>query len=386
MLRRRRGSTRSIQRHLATWHSAPRAALILVVAVPLLRRDRATIGELTVNLAPTRGLESGVAASRVSILIRAVVRWAPIVAFGAMGLAVVAAIELVTLLAGSGRRSMAGLLAHTAMRTKPAIAAAPPAPAPSRRKGEVLTGGNMSGPVIRIGDTVRKTHQPQSDTVQRLVAHAHARGVTWRRSHSGSTTRAGSVAVLSQVTVEPQRPRSGYSDAVITDVASSPSPVHDATVSLPASSRRRVVVARQVPAEVVCHVDFAPYNHVFRDGRFVGAIDFDTCSPGPRLWDLAYTAYHYVPLTPDADGPCNAPTFAARRLPRRVCRRRPGCATPRANCSASSLPRTWRWRIVATSRIRRTGARDGVMYRSHAQWIAAGGLGQADPVAVADLR
>jgi Ser/Thr protein kinase RdoA (MazF antagonist) len=53
--------------------------------------------------------------------------------------------------------------------------------------------------------------------------------------------------------------------------------------------------------EVICHNDFAPYNLVFRGGSLVGAIDFDTCSPGSRLWDLAYAAYRFVPLMPPRD-------------------------------------------------------------------------------------
>lgn len=43
----------------------------------------------------------------------------------------------------------------------------------------------------------------------------------------------------------------------------------------------------KVPEEVICHNDFAPHNLAFDEGRLVGAIDFDMCSPGPRLWDLA---------------------------------------------------------------------------------------------------
>jgi aminoglycoside phosphotransferase (APT) family kinase protein len=61
---------------------------------------------------------------------------------------------------------------------------------------------------------------------------------------------------------------------------------------------------------VACHNDLAPYNMVFDAGhRFVGVIDFDTCSPGPRAWDLAYLAYRMVPFhapgtmqTPAMDG------------------------------------------------------------------------------------
>jgi hypothetical protein len=45
----------------------------------------------------------------------------------------------------------------------------------------------------------------------------------------------------------------------------------------------------------------------------VGAIDFDTCAPGPRLWDIAYTAYRFVPLMP---GPEDAdPRGAGERSP-----------------------------------------------------------------------
>jgi Ser/Thr protein kinase RdoA (MazF antagonist) len=46
----------------------------------------------------------------------------------------------------------------------------------------------------------------------------------------------------------------------------------------------------RIPNEVICHNDFAPHNVAFLDGATVGAIDFDMCSPGPRLWDLAYFA------------------------------------------------------------------------------------------------
>ena len=52
-----------------------------------------------------------------------------------------------------------------------------------------------------------------------------------------------------------------------------------------------------MPSEVICHNDFAPHNLAFYDGAVVGAIDFDMCSPGPRIWDIAYFATRVVPLT-----------------------------------------------------------------------------------------
>src|SRR4029079_2156169 len=52
----------------------------------------------------------------------------------------------------------------------------------------------------------------------------------------------------------------------------------------------------------ICHNDFAPYNLMFEDGRLTGVIDLDLASPGPRVLDLAYTAYRFVPL-PDPANP-----------------------------------------------------------------------------------
>jgi Ser/Thr protein kinase RdoA (MazF antagonist) len=81
---------------------------------------------------------------------------------------------------------------------------------------------------------------------------------------------------------------------------------HDATVGFPRAGRCWQLPAH-APDEVICHNDFAPYNFVFRDGVLNGVIDFDTASPGPRAWDLAYLAYRLVPLA----GPGNRDALAS---------------------------------------------------------------------------
>ncbi|MBK9393808.1 MAG: phosphotransferase [Uliginosibacterium sp.] len=74
---------------------------------------------------------------------------------------------------------------------------------------------------------------------------------------------------------------------------------HDATVSFESNEARWQLTPR-MPHEVICHNDFAPYNTVFINGQFAALIDFDTCAPGPRIWDIAYTAYRFIPLLPAA--------------------------------------------------------------------------------------
>lgn len=51
------------------------------------------------------------------------------------------------------------------------------------------------------------------------------------------------------------------------------------------------------PIEVMCHGDFAPYNVTIVDGEVFGIIDFDTLHPGPKMWDVAYAVYRWVPFT-----------------------------------------------------------------------------------------
>lgn len=50
------------------------------------------------------------------------------------------------------------------------------------------------------------------------------------------------------------------------------------------------------PQEVICHGDFAPYNVVLNGDSAVGIIDFDTCHPGSKEWDVAYALYRWSPF------------------------------------------------------------------------------------------
>ncbi|MFB7251617.1 phosphotransferase enzyme family protein [Microbacterium sp. NPDC056234] len=173
-----------------------------------------------------------------------------------------------------------------------------------------LVGGNMND-VVRVGDEVWRPTGPWTPNVHALL---------------GTLARAGidRVPRLLGVT-EDGRERLSFLPG---DVAHYPLPdwlwreenlhaagrllrrIHDASIDLARTPAGWRLPARE-PIEVVCHNDFAPYNFVFAQERLVGVIDFDTASPGPRLWDLAYLAYRLVPYAEDADAP--AEILAAER-------------------------------------------------------------------------
>ncbi|WP_113717935.1 phosphotransferase [Arthrobacter dokdonensis] len=74
----------------------------------------------------------------------------------------------------------------------------------------------------------------------------------------------------------------GHLNAVVRDGARKLRRLHDASIGFGLDGAVWQSPAK-VPAEVICHNDFAPHNLAFDDGMPVGAIDFDMCSPGPRL-------------------------------------------------------------------------------------------------------
>ncbi|WP_016996598.1 phosphotransferase [Kocuria atrinae] len=177
---------------------------------------------------------------------------------------------------------------------------------------EMLTGGN-STTVVRVDDTVRRTVGPWTTAVHQLLVRLRAEGVT-EVPESRGVDEDGREVLSYIVGVVPGYPLSEWvwADTVLVAAAQLMRRIHDASTALVGEDLVWQLPTHH-PVEVICHNDFAPYNLVFRNGRLRGVIDFDTASPGPRIWDLAYLAYRLVPLTDDAhDGGPPTPERAGR--------------------------------------------------------------------------
>lgn len=181
--------------------------------------------------------------------------------------------------------------------------------------GEQDLGGGLTG-AVRVGDTVRRGAGPWTPTVHRLLRHLRAAGVDGVPEPFGTDAKGREVLTFLPGTV-PQYPLPPeiWTDTVLTDTARLLRRVHDATAGMDLTGAVWQLPVHE-PVEVVCHNDAAPYNTLLRDGRVVGLIDWDTASPGPRVWDLAYVAYRLVTLTDprNHDAPVTGLDERARRL------------------------------------------------------------------------
>jgi hypothetical protein len=169
----------------------------------------------------------------------------------------------------------------------------------------LLAGGNLST-VVRVGDTVRRPLQPWSEAVQGLLRHLEAMGFAGAPRFLGIDDQRREILsfIAGEVGAYPL-PAYMWSDEVLTGAAQLLRRLHDATRGYAAPPGAVWQFAYPDPArhEVICHNDVAPYNMVFVAGRPRALIDFDTAGPGPRIWDLAYAAYTFVPLASFAPRP-----------------------------------------------------------------------------------
>jgi Ser/Thr protein kinase RdoA (MazF antagonist) len=170
---------------------------------------------------------------------------------------------------------------------------------------QVLTGGNVSGPVIRVGETVRKPVTLATPAVEALLGHLAEAGFdgaprSLGRDQDGRHVLEYIPGVMAD-TLPPM------TVGKLHRVGRLIRALHDAAESFraPPGAQWDVVIPPD-RRDLICHHDLAPWNLVRGPDRWV-FIDWDGAGPGSRLWDLAYAAHGFVPLAaggdPGQDGP-----------------------------------------------------------------------------------
>src|SRR5215212_6244167 len=162
-----------------------------------------------------------------------------------------------------------------------------------------LLGGNLNAPV-RIGETVHRGTGPWSPAVHDLLRYLEARGWAGAPRLLGLDAQGREVLTFlpGEVGHYPL-PLYMWRDGVLVAVARFLRDYHVVVAGYVPPPDAAWQVAYPDPArhELMCHNDFAPYNMIFVDEQPHGLIDWDVAGPGPRIWDLAYAAYRFVPLS-----------------------------------------------------------------------------------------
>jgi Phosphotransferase enzyme family len=169
---------------------------------------------------------------------------------------------------------------------------------------EELRGGVNA--LQRVGNTVRRPTGAWTPAVHALLRHLAAAGFAGAPRVYGLDERGREILDFIPGEVRLEAPAD---DAAVGAAGRLLRAYHDATLGFTPPPDARWYLPAREPAEVICHGDAATYNCVLRDGQPVAFIDFDTAHPGPRVWDAAYTAYRFVPLSAGGD-----PTAQAARL------------------------------------------------------------------------
>lgn len=178
---------------------------------------------------------------------------------------------------------------------------------------ERLTGGNVSDAVVRVGETVRKPATAATPAIEALLRHLEAVGFDGAPRTMGRDGRGRHV-----VEYIPGDLVMGGPPLTLAELAGIGGVIrrlHDAAASFVSPPGALWDVA--IPPdreELITHHDLAPWNLIRSPGpagdRWV-FIDWDGAGPGSRLWDLAYAAHGFVPLSPGGDPDHDAPRLRA---------------------------------------------------------------------------
>ncbi|MDO0934239.1 aminoglycoside phosphotransferase family protein [Streptomyces sp. DG2A-72] len=164
---------------------------------------------------------------------------------------------------------------------------------------ETLDGGNTGG-AIRVSDTVRRPVGPWTPAVHALLAHLAVKGFDGAPRPLGIDDEGREILTfLEGETVGSAKPWPTWTHAedTLDQVARWLRAYHEAVADfVPPQGTVWREGGQWAPGLIIGHNDAAPYNAAWRDGELVGFFDWDFAAPVSREWDLAFTAFSWVPL------------------------------------------------------------------------------------------
>jgi hypothetical protein len=164
---------------------------------------------------------------------------------------------------------------------------------------ERLDGGNIGG-AVRIGDTVRRTAGPWTAAVHALLTHLATKQFTAAPRPLGFDEHGREILTfLEGQTVGSSKPWPGWvhADDTLDQVARWTDAYHQTVADfLPSPDAVWNGGNRWSPGLIIGHNDAAPYNAAWHHGRLAGFFDWDLAGPVTPEWDLAFTAFSWIPL------------------------------------------------------------------------------------------
>lgn len=162
-----------------------------------------------------------------------------------------------------------------------------------------LEGGNAGG-AVRIDDTVRRATGPWTPAVHSLLQHLERVGFVAPKPLGFDDQGREVLSFLPGNTVGARSPWPVWvhSDDALVQVAGWLRAYHAAVADfVPASYAVWREGGQWRPGLIVGQNDAAPYNAAWDDqGCLVGFFDWDFAAPVSLEWDLAFTAFAWIPL------------------------------------------------------------------------------------------
>ena len=150
--------------------------------------------------------------------------------------------------------------------------------------------GGTHGPVVRVGNTVRRIPAPASEAIHALLRHLESVGFTGAPRCLGLDDQGREILTFIEGDVAVRLDGAQLSDYVRSDstlaqLGRLARELHDATVGFEAPPGTEWSYLEGAPrdGDVICHNDLGPWNTVFRGGAPVAFIDWDGAAPAPRI-------------------------------------------------------------------------------------------------------